>query len=133
MDSIRKDLPEFAVGDNISVYNIIRDEGKSRVQIFKGLVIKRKGTGPSATFTIRKISDGIGVEKVFPLNSPNIEKIEVNKLGSVRRSKIYYMRDRIGKLAMKVRPVTDLESKKYEERENARLEEIAKVEKAAAD
>ncbi|MCA9382823.1 50S ribosomal protein L19 [Candidatus Dojkabacteria bacterium] len=98
-----KKAPKFQVGDTVAVYTIVREgSDKKRIQIFKGLVIAIKGSGTRKMFTVRKISAGIGVEKIFPLNSPNIEKIEVLRAGKVRRSKIYYMRDRIGKQAMKV-------------------------------
>lgn len=97
-----KKLPKFKVGDTIAVHTIVREGSKQRIQIFRGIVLAIKGSGTRKTFTVRKISQGIGVEKIFPLYSPNIEKIEVIKRGSVRRSKIYYMRERIGKLAMKI-------------------------------
>lgn len=99
---VRTDLPKFNVGDTIAVHTIIRDKGKQRIQVFKGIVIAVKGTQPSKTFTIRKISSGISVEKIFPINSPNIKKIEFIKKGKVRRSKLYYMRERIGKRATKI-------------------------------
>lgn len=101
-DQIRTDIPQFEVGDTIAVQTIIRDKGKERLQTFEGIVIKIKGSGLSKTFTVRKVSDGIGVEKIFPINSTNIKKIEFVKKGKVRRSKIYYMRDRIGRLATKI-------------------------------
>lgn len=94
--------PEFSVGDTVSVSTIVREKNKKRIQVFKGIVIAIKGSGLSKTFTVRKISAGIGVEKIFPLNSPNISKIEVVKKGAVRKSKLYYMRKRIGKKALKV-------------------------------
>jgi large subunit ribosomal protein L19 len=97
-----KKTPEFNVGDTIAVTTIIREGDKQRNQVFKGLVIAVKREGVRKTFTIRKISSGVGVEKIFPLSSPNIEKIEVIKRGAVRKSKIYYMRKRIGKKALKV-------------------------------
>lgn len=94
--------PQFEVGDEITVHNLIREGDKNRTQLFKGIVIAKKGSGLRASFTIRKISDGIGVEKIFPLHSPNVQKITINKHGKVRRSKIYYMRGRLGKAAMKI-------------------------------
>jgi len=101
-DQYRNDFNSFQVGDTVSVHNIIREGDKSRTQLFKGIVISKKNSGLRATFTVRKISDGIGVEKIFPVQSPNVAKIEVIKRGSVRRSKIYYMRKRVGKSALKV-------------------------------
>lgn len=101
---LRKAASNFNVGDTVEVENIIREGGKQRIQKFKGLVIAIKGAGINRSFTVRKISYGIGVEKTFPIHSPNVAGIKVLKTGNVRRSKIYYMRDRIGKLAMKVKP-----------------------------
>ncbi|MDP8207435.1 MAG: 50S ribosomal protein L19 [Candidatus Electryonea clarkiae] len=96
---LREDIPDFGPGDTIKVHVRIVEAGKERIQLFKGVVIGRKGKAAKATFTVRKISGGIGVERVFPLHSPNIAKIEVDRLGAVRRAKIYYLRDRIGKAA----------------------------------
>jgi len=92
-------VPEFKAGDNVSVSYKIIEGSKERIQIFRGDVIQRKGSGVTQTFTVRKISNGVGVERIFPVHSPNIEKIEVNKRGSVRRSKIFYLRDLRGKAA----------------------------------
>ena len=103
VDSIEKeslkDIPSFKAGDTVSVYYKIKEGDKERTQFFKGDVIQRKGTGLTETFTIRKMSNGIGVERIFPINSPGIEKIEVNKNGKVRRARIFYMRERTGKSA----------------------------------
>ena len=97
--SLRDDIPEFAPGDTLNVHvNIV--EGKNlRVQVFKGFVVGRQGAGVRETFTVRKISFGIGVERTFPVHSPVIEKIEVVSRGDVRRAKLYYMRNRHGKAA----------------------------------
>ena len=98
-EQVRFDLPSFRPGDTVSVSVKIREGEKERIQVFKGVVIrKRKGT-TNATFTIRKISYGIGVERIFPLNSPSIDKIEVVSLGRVRRSRLYYLRKLRGKAA----------------------------------
>ena len=94
-----KDLPSFKAGDNITVYYTIKEGDKQRTQFFKGDVIQRKGSGATETFTIRKISHSIGVERIFPINSPLIEKIELNKKGKVRRARIYYLRELTGKKA----------------------------------
>ncbi len=96
---LREDLPEFNTGDTVKVHVRIIEGGKERIQVFKGVVLGRKGKGARATFTVRKSSSGIGVERVFPLHSPSISKIEVDRHGAVRRSKIYYLRDRVGKAA----------------------------------
>ncbi len=95
----KKDFPNFKAGDNITVNYRIIEGSKERIQSFKGDVIKRQGTGATATFTVRKISDGIGVERLFPFFSPNIESILVNKSGRVRRAKLFYQRGRSGKSA----------------------------------
>ncbi|MBS1743473.1 MAG: 50S ribosomal protein L19 [Bacteroidetes bacterium] len=92
-------LPTFKAGDNITVNYKIIEGTKERIQSFKGDVIKRQGTGATATFTVRKISDGVGVERLFPTFSPNIESIVLNKVGRVRRSKLYFLRERSGKSA----------------------------------
>jgi len=93
------ELPEFKSGDNITVYYRIKEGSKERTQFFKGDVLQRKGSGTTETFTIRKISNGIAVERIFPVNSPVIEKIEVNKKGKVRRARIFYLRELTGKKA----------------------------------
>ena len=95
----KKEIPAFKSGDNVTVNYKIIEGNKERIQSFKGDVIKRQGNGATATFTVRKISDGVGVERLFPLYSPNIESIEVNKSGRVRRAKLFYMRGRSGKSA----------------------------------
>ncbi|HEY4285607.1 MAG TPA: 50S ribosomal protein L19 [Puia sp.] len=95
----KKDFPNFRAGDNITVNYKIIEGNKERIQSFKGDVIKRQGEGKTATFTVRKISDGVGVERTFPLFSPNIESIDLNKAGRVRRAKIFYQRERSGKSA----------------------------------
>ena len=94
-----KSFPDFKAGDNITVYYKIIEGEKERVQPFRGDVIQRRGTGTTATFTVRKISDGVGVERLFPFLSPNIDGIVLNKSGKVRRAKLYYLRDRSGKSA----------------------------------
>lgn len=95
----KKELPKFKAGDNVTVNYKIIEGAKERIQAFKGDVIKRQGRGFTQTFTVRKMSDGVGVERLFPLFSPNIESIEVNKTGRVRRAKLFYQRDRQGKSA----------------------------------
>jgi|TARA_X000000368_G_scaffold405611_1_gene382930 large subunit ribosomal protein L19 len=95
----KKDFPDFSSGDTITVYYEIREGEKVRTQFFRGVVIQIKGEGLSKSFTIRKMSGTVGVERIFPLNLPTIQKIEVNKKGKVRRSKIYYFKDLRGKKA----------------------------------
>ena len=95
----KKDYPQFKAGDNVTVFYKIIEGNKERVQAYRGEVIQRKGNGSTQTFTVRKISNGVGVERVFPLFSPSIDSIELNKRGKVRRSRIYYIRDLKGKKA----------------------------------
>ena len=95
----KKDYPKFKAGDNVTVNYKIVEGGKERIQGFRGDVVKIQGTGGTATFTVRKISDGIGVERVFPFYSPNVESVILNKVGKVRRAKLYYLRERAGKAA----------------------------------
>ncbi len=97
--SLRKDIPNFRPGDELKVHVRVIEGNKSRVQIFQGLVIARRGSGIRETFTVRKISYGVGVERVFPVHAPVIEKIELVRKGEVRRSKLYYLRDLRGKAA----------------------------------
>jgi len=95
----RKEFPKFGAGDTITVYYEIKEGNKTRTQFFKGTVIQVKGTGTSQTFTIRKMSGTIGVERIFPINLPALQKIEINKKGNVRRKRIYYFRNLTGKKA----------------------------------
>jgi len=95
----KKSYPAFKAGDNITVNYKIVEGGKERIQSFRGDVIKTQGTGATASFTVRKISDGVGVERLFPILSPNIDSILLNKSGKVRRAKLYYLRERSGKSA----------------------------------
>ena len=97
--TVNKEIPTFKAGDNVTVNYKIIEGAKERIQSFKGDVLKRQGTGFTATFTVRKISDGIGVERVFPLFSPNIDSIVLNKTGRVRRAKLFYLRALTGKAA----------------------------------
>jgi len=107
MDFIRKieqgtlnqDLPVFGAGDSITVYYKIKEGNKERIQPFQGTVLQLRGNGSTETFTVRKISNGIGVERIFPLHSPLIDKIEINRRGKVRRARIFYLRERTGKKA----------------------------------
>src|SRR3954454_20749198 len=97
--SKRDDIPDFRAGDTVKVHVKVIEGNRSRVQVFQGVVIRRQGGGLQETFTVRKVSYGVGVERTFPLHSPIIDKIEVVTLGDVRRAKLYYLRDRIGKAA----------------------------------
>ena len=122
----KKDIPSFKAGDTITVHYKIKDGDKERIQQYQGTVIQRRGEGASASFTVRKISNGVGVERIFPVNSAFIEKIDVNKVGVVRRSRIYYIRQAKGKKAR-------IEEKQYNEAEVAKAPASEKPVTAAAE
>ena len=96
---LKENVPQFNVGDTVRVYGKIKEGNRERVQIFEGTVLKRQGGGARETFTVRKLSNGVGVEKTWPLHSPIIDKIEVVRRGKARRAKLFYLRDRVGKAA----------------------------------
>lgn len=96
---LKESIPEFAVGDTVKVYNKIKEGNRERIQVFEGTVLKRQNGGARETFTVRKNSNGIGVEKTWPVHSPFVDNIEVVRKGKVRRAKLYYLRDRVGKAA----------------------------------
>lgn len=96
---LRNDLPEFRAGDTVVVHQRIVEGNKERIQLYEGVVIQRRGVGSTETVTVRKVSNGIGVERVFPIHSPNVDKIEVTRRGRVRRGRIFYQRERFGKKA----------------------------------
>ena len=96
-EQLKETVPVINIGDTIRVHNKIKEGNRERVQLFEGTVIAKHGGGISETFTLRRISYGVGVEKTFPLHSPNVEKVEVIRRGAVRRAKLYYLRDKVGK------------------------------------
>ncbi len=98
-EQLKTEIPQFEIGDSIVVHNKIKEGARERIQLFDGVVIAKKNGGISATFTVRKMAYGIGVEKTFPLHSPNIVKVDVTRRGKVRRAKLYYVRERVGKAA----------------------------------
>ncbi len=98
-EQLKAEVPQFNVGDTVKVYGKIKEGNRERVQVFEGTVIKKQGGSNRATFTVRKLSNGVGVEKTWPLHSPNIEKVDIVRRGKVRRAKLYYLRDRVGKAA----------------------------------
>ncbi len=102
----RTDIPEFHASDTVNVHVRVVEGDKERIQQYQGIVINRRGTGMSETFTVRKISNGVGVERIFPIHSPSIAKIEVVKEGKARRAKLFYLRERTGKAATKVKERT---------------------------
>jgi len=121
-EGMRRDLPPFRSGDTVRVHVKIREGEKERIQVFEGVVIRRRGGGPSATFTVRKVSYGVGVERIFPVQSPVVEKVEIRSRGHVRRSRIYYLRERRGKKARLRSKVRDLSALVSEEELEAREE-----------
>ena len=96
---LKSELPEINIGDTVRVHVKIREGERERIQVFEGTVLARSGSGISETFTVRRVSYGVGVERVFPVHSPNVAKVETVRKGRVRRSKLYYLRDRVGKAA----------------------------------
>ena len=98
-EQLKAEAPEFRVGDTVKVYGKIKEGNRERIQVFEGVVLKKQGGSSRATFTVRKNSSGIGVEKTWPLHSPNVEKVEVVRHGKVRRAELNYLRDRVGKAA----------------------------------
>ncbi len=98
-DSLKEEAPVIEIGDTVKVSVRVREGEKSRIQVFEGTVIARKGSGVSETFTVRRVSYGVGVERVFPVHSPNVAGVQIVRHGRVRRSKLYYLRDRVGKAA----------------------------------
>jgi large subunit ribosomal protein L19 len=108
---LRRDLPPFRSGDTVRVHVKVKEGDKERIQVFEGVVIRRRRGGASATFTVRKISYGVGVERIFPVESPTVEKVEIKSRGHVRRARLYYLRDLKGKAARlrsKLRDLSDL-------------------------
>ena len=97
--SMKESFPEFSVGDTVKVSVNIREGERERIQVFEGTIIAVKGSGVSETFTVRRVSYGVGVERVFPVHSPNVAKVELVRKGKIRRAKLYYLRDRVGKAA----------------------------------
>ena len=96
-NSVKKEIPEFEIGDTVKVDVNIKEGDRERIQVFEGTVIARKGSGVSETFTVRRLSYGVGIERVFPIHSPNVKDVKIVRRGRVRRAKLYYLRDRVGK------------------------------------
>jgi large subunit ribosomal protein L19 len=142
-ETLRRDLPPFKVGDTVAVHVKVREGDKERIQIFQGLVIRRRGGGVAETFTVRKISSGVGVERIFPVQSPLVTRIDIKARGYVRRSRLYYLRDLTGKKARlhsKVRDLSGLISEEEAEAqanasnlEEAAPEEVTEVEVAPVE
>ena len=98
-DSVKKEIPQFDIGDTVRIDVNIREGERERIQVFEGTVIARNGSGISETFTVRRVSYGVGVERVFPIHSPNVKAVSIVRKGRVRRAKLYFLRDRVGKAA----------------------------------
>ena len=96
-EQLKENVPVINVGDTVRVHNKIKEGSRERIQMFEGTVIAKNGGGISETFTVRRVSYGVGVEKTFPVHSPNVEKVDIIRVGKVRRAKLYYLRDRVGK------------------------------------
>ena len=105
-EQMKKEVPAFRIGDTVKVHNLIKEGNRERIQIFEGTVIRKKNGGISETFTVRRVSYGVGVEKTFPIHSPNVVNVEVVRKGKVCRARLYYLRDRVGK-ASKVKEKLD--------------------------
>lgn len=128
---IRDDIPPFSSGDTLRVHVKIKEGDKERIQVFQGTVIGRRGSGTGETFTVRKISSGIGVERVFPINSPNLDKIEKVRSGAVRRNKLYYLRELTGKSARIKEQLSDSDKENGSVKTSAKS--AAKAEAAPAE
>ena len=98
-EQLKEELPLIRIGDTVRVHNKIKEGSRERIQMFEGTVIAKHGGGISETFTVRRVSYGVGVEKTFPIHSPNVEKVDIIRVGKIRRAKLYYLRDRFGKAA----------------------------------
>jgi large subunit ribosomal protein L19 len=131
---VREGIPQFTAGDTVAVHVRVVEGQKERIQIFKGTVIAMRGRGANLKFTVRKISSGVGVERVFPVNSPSVAKVELEKEGQVRRSKLYYLRERVGKKARIREKETNnsLSTEEKAEKEAARAQNIAAKQAAKA-
>jgi large subunit ribosomal protein L19 len=132
-EGLRRDLPPFRTGDTVRVHVRIREGEKERIQVFEGVVIRRKRGGPAATFTVRKISYGVGVERVFPIESPAVTKVEIKQRGHVRRSRLYYLRDLSGKKARLRSKVRDLSALISEEEADRRAGRVAPPAESVAE
>ena len=131
--NLRRDLPPFRPGDTVRVYVNITEGDKQRIQVFEGVVIRRRGGGRSETFTVRKLSYGVGVERIFPVESPAVTKVEIKSRGHVRRSRLYYLRGRAGKKARLRSKVRDLSGLVSQEEAEAQAGTADAVARAAAE
>lgn len=132
-DNLRRDLPPFRSGDTVRVHVNVREGEKERIQVFEGVVIRRRGRGRSATFTVRKVSYGVGVERIFPVQSPIVTKVEIKSRGHVRRARLYYLRELSGKKARLRSKLRDLSKLAVPEEGEPEIVEAAAPAEAAAD
>jgi len=135
-ESLRRDLPPFRVGDAVRVHVRVKEGDKERIQVFEGLVIRRRGAGAGETFTVRKVTSGVGVERIFPVQSPLVTKVDIKSRGYVRRSRLYYLRDLSGKkarLQSKVRDLSDLLSPQQVDERDTVEDEAPVVETESAE
>ena len=135
-ETLRRDLPPFRVGDTVRVHAKIKEGEKERIQVFEGVVIRRRGGSRGETFTVRKVSNGVGVERIFPVQSPLVTKVEIKSRGFVRRSRLYYLRDLSGKKARlhsKVRDLSGLLSQEEIDRIDAEENSVAAAPAEAAE
>ena len=135
-DTLRRDLPPFRVGDAVRVHVRVKEGDKERIQVFEGLVIRRRGAGPGETFTVRKVASGVGVERIFPLQSPLVTKLEIKSRGYVRRSRLYYLRDLSGKkarLQSKVRDLSELLSPEDVDQQDSAEDDLLEAEVPAEE
>jgi large subunit ribosomal protein L19 len=130
---LRRDLPPFRAGDTVRVHVKIREGDKERIQVFEGVVIRRRRGGHSATFTVRKVSYGVGVERIFPVESPSVTKVEIKRRGHVRRARLYFLRELRGKKARLRSKVRDLSALVPEEDVPGTADEVAAIEEAAIE
>lgn len=130
-EQMKNKIPELKIGNTVRVHVRVKEGNRERIQVFEGIIIKKQGGGVNATFTVRKISYGVGVEKTFLVHSPRIEKIEVTRVGKARRAKLYYLRDRVGKAAKTKEQVgARIETKEITVKEDVVPEKTVEVEKA---
>ena len=128
-EQLKNKIPDLRVGDTVRVHVKIKEGNRERIQVFEGIIIKKQGGGVNATFTVRRISYGVGVEKTFLVHSPNVEKVEVTRVGKARRAKLYYLRDRVGKAAK----TTEKVGARIETREIVVKEEVVPGEAEVAE
>ena len=132
-EQLKNKIPYLKIGDTVKVHVRIKEGNRERIQVFEGIVIKKQGGGINETFTVRRISYGVGVEKTFLIHAPSVEKVEVTRVGKARRAKLYYLRDRVGKAAKTKEKVgARIETKEIQVKEDLKVEAPAKEEKVEA-